>query len=339
MMFDFFITTARRFLFEFDCIIQDFIYLFVKFKEIREKSLNKDIDTVFICSLSFYYKNKWQVVSQSELWKTYSSKKNVIMCGSFISYYLFARNKKYVISLEAKYNAPTIRFSKKHKKSAMFVSDSHSKKWLNTAIVNNNITDILTPYRKTLISLGYANYLSESKIHSFPWCVSDRVLLNEKIVINDSEVMGFGKTGVSLGVYDQREWSINSSHILSFNYAGSGNQVFKGDDYYKWLRTFDACVVAMSTHDVFNYTVAKYFEVPSQGMLLIAFPSVDLEEFGFIDDENCIFVDRYNFEDKVKKYKVNPEKYISIRESGLDLIKKRHTVSRRIIDLNEIISS
>lgn len=325
----------NRVVFELNCILYDIFHLFDTYKKSKNK---KTSPYLFICSRPFYDKKKWQVVSQAELWYRFVKEENVLICGSFISYYLFGRQKDYVISLEPKYNAPLIRFTEKHKKVLIFISDSHSKIWLSKYIINNNITHILTPYRKTLIHTGYFKPLSELNIYSFPWCVSDHLLDDINIESRDKRVLGFGQIGGD--VYDLRAWSFNSGLLTAFNYAGSGYKKFSGDAYYKWVRGYDACVVAMSSHKLYNYTVAKYFEIPSQGVLLFAFKSDDLEEFGFKENINYISLTKDNFEYEIKSYMTNftDSKYLVIRNSGFKLIKEKHTVSKRIQDLINYIN-
>jgi hypothetical protein len=323
------IQMIRRFKFELKCIIDDFFYIIKDYKNIKKNSA----DIVFVTSLDFYKNKKWQVAT---LWHSFVKENNAILCGSLISYKLFFRKKRYVVSLEPKYNAPSIKFSSSHKKAIIFLSDSHSKEWLPEYLKNNNITDILTPYKKTLLYTGYASLLNESNIHSFPWSVPSHLTDNITISLKNNEVLGFGQTGSI--VYDLRDWSFNTGLLVTFDYAGSGNYKFKGDEYFRWLReNFDACVVAMSSEKLYNYTVAKFFEIPSQGLLLFAFPSVDLEDFGFVDEVNCIFVNKDNFHEKIEKYKENPQKYFEIRKNGLELIKLKHTVSERLKYLTTLI--
>ncbi|WP_322406951.1 glycosyltransferase [Idiomarina sp. PL1-037] len=333
-----FILKYREIRFVFSCLVQDLIYIIKDYKSLAHAARCKDVDTVFVCSISFFDKEKWQVISQAKLWKKFYKKSNVVICGSKISYFLFFKNKKIICSLEPFYNAPPIKFRKTHKKVILFVSDSHSKSWLNNYILKNNVTDILTPYKKTLLRLGYANRLGIDNIHSFPWCVEESMLNVSGPKSYSPKVLGFGKTGLKSGVYDQREWAIKSGLVESFDYAGSGNQALKGNDYFKWLREYDACVVAMSTNEIYNYTVAKYFEIASQGLLLFAFPTVDLEDFGFSDGKNCIFVNRETFQRKILEYSANPSAYLDVRKNAVTLIKENHTISHRIKQLEEIAS-
>lgn len=320
----------RQSIFQLNCILYDLAYLYETYKKTKDERVSKS-DVVFITSLPFFHKRRWQVVSQADLWHDFVKDENCLICGSFMSYWLFARYKKIVVSLEPKYNAPIIRFSNHHSKTFIFISDSHSKAWLPRYIVRNNITDILTPYKKTLEYAGYHKPLKETRVHSLPWCVLDRLLDDVEINTQDNRVLGFGQTGGI--VYDLREWSFNTDILSSFNYAGSGNKKFSGDDYYHWLRTYDACVVAMSSKELYNYTVAKFFEVPSQGLLLFGFKTVDLEDFGFVDELNYICVTKESFLGKIQDYKNNPEAYMQVRRNGLELIKNNHTVSKRLEQL------
>lgn len=326
----------KNIIFDLKCIFHDVCNLSLIYKKSKDVNVVNS-DVVFVCSLPFYTEKKWQVVSQSDLWHGFVKENNCLICGSFVSYWLFGRHKKYAVSLEPKYNAPIIKFSKLHEKTFTFISDSHSKAWLPKYIKNKNITDILTPYKKTLLYTGFYKPLNEARVHSLPWCVADRLLDNVKIQLRSSNILGFGQAGSV--VYDLRTWAFETGVLTSFNYAGSGNKKFSGDAYYEWLSTFDACVVAMSTQKLFSYTVAKFFEVPSQGLLLFGFKTEDLEDFGFIDGENYISVSKLNFFNKINKYKSNPEKYLQIRKNGFELIKNHHTVSKRIEQLNIFLKS
>ncbi|WP_346209176.1 glycosyltransferase [Aeromonas salmonicida] len=326
----------KQFKFELTCFLYDLLNIRNAYKKSKEEKTNHS-EVVFICSLPFFYQRRWQVVSQADLWHDFVSQENCLICGSFLSYWLFARHKKTVISLEPKYAAPCIKFSKRHIKTFVMISDSHSKSWLPRYIVKNNITDVITPYKMTLEYTGFHKPLAQSRVHSLPWCVLDKLLDDVKVCAKDNVVLGFGQTGGR--VYDLREWSFNTGVLASFNYAGSGNQKFSGDAYYHWLRTYDACVVAVSSDALFNCPVAKFFEVPSQGLLLFGFKTVDLESFGFVDGINYIEVTKENFLEKIKDFKNNPESYLQIRRNGFELIKARHTVSKRLEQLQAYLKS
>ncbi len=319
---------------QIQCIYVDLLDVISNYARFRKEATK---EVAFIHDKRFFSHKNWQVVSQCDLWYKFVEEHQPILCGSFLSYYLFARKAKYVVSLEPGYNAPKFNFSKHHKKVIVLLSDSHSKKWFYNYSKKSNVTDVITPYKKTLEYTGYASFIKESFIHSFPWCISDDIVLQTSIVQDEGRIMSFGNVAVE-DAYDLRRWVFESGVLKSFDYAGSGNQKYKGQDYYHWLRGFDATVVAMSTHKLYNYTVAKYFEVLSQGHLLFAFPTVDLKDHGFIDGVNCILVSKENFKEKIDAYLQNPMDYIDIRNNGLQLIKTKHTVSHRLAQLASLLS-
>ena len=314
----------------------DISYMVKNREKIVSKIRNNDVNTIFICDINFFIKNKWQVASQSKLWHKFVEDNDLLLCGSSLSYFIYGRYFKNIVSLEVYYNAPKINFLSHHDRIVMFISDSHSKKWLPKHIKNANITDILTPYKKTLQYTGFCGDLDTENIHSFPWCVTTEDMRDVHIKSNNNNVLSFGKIGSE--VYDLREWAFNTGELVAYDYAGSGNKKYSGNAFYQWLRSFDACVVAMSSMKIYNYTVAKYFEVPSQGLLLFAFPSDDFSELGFIDNYNCIYVNKDNFYDKINEFKNSPEKYIEIRKNGFDFIRNNHTDLCRIDYLNKIIN-
>ncbi|WP_114765996.1 glycosyltransferase [Vibrio rhodolitus] len=325
---------VRRFIFEISCIFYDVISLLSTYKRSKEKKIASS-EVVFICSRDFFFNKKWQVASQKDLWFGFVNETSALVCGSCISYYLFGKRKKYVVSLEPRWNAPKVRFSKIHRRVLVTVSDSHSKKWLPKYLARNNITHIVTPYKKTLLQTGYHGKIPEECVISFPWCVADDVLTPPNVNELKYEVLGFGKT--EKNIYDLRMWAFNSGLLDSFDYAGSGNKKFTGSNYFEWLGNYDACVVAVSSNELYNITVAKYFEIPSQGLLLFAFETVDLVSFGFKDGVNCVFVNKENFNAKICDYKNRPEYYIDIRRNGYKLIKENHTVSKRIASLKQLV--
>ncbi|ALO33658.1 hypothetical protein CMT41_02220 [Colwellia sp. MT41] len=331
------ITYLRRVKFEFFCIVNDVNYIYKNRKLISQIKKNSLEKTLLVCSLDFYKNKRWQVVSQTELWHQFSNQENVIFCGSIISYYLYGKSFKNIVSLEPRYNAPTISFSSNHNKVIVFVSDSHTKGWLPKCIKNSHVTDILTPYKKNLLDTGFTEGLEASSVHSFPWCVSNNIINKNIITSTRNDVLGFGQTGSK--IYDLREWSFNTGELISFDYAGSGNKKYIGDDFFYWLRTFDACVVGVSSTPLYNCTVAKFFEIPSQGLLLFAFPSEDLSDFGFIDGENCIYINKYNFKSKIQNFKDFPLDYLEIRSKGLILIKDNHTVNCRVKYIQHLLNS
>lgn len=88
--------------------------------------------------------------------------------------------------------------------------------------------------------------------------------------------------------------------------------------------------------------LAKFVEIPGCGALLVAEDDCldDLTEFGFIDNINCILVNKSNYIDKYK-YIVDPdnnEKINIIRKNGRNLILNNHTKNNRLRELLNIFN-
>jgi len=84
----------------------------------------------------------------------------------------------------------------------------------------------------------------------------------------------------------------------------------------------------------YNYLVAKYFEIPSTGCLLIAYVGPikkELEALGFKDMENMISFDDSNVREKLDfiTNQDNKDEIDRIRLNGYKLIKDRHTHQTR----------
>jgi hypothetical protein len=86
------------------------------------------------------------------------------------------------------------------------------------------------------------------------------------------------------------------------------------------------------------YIVAKFFEIPGNGALLLAYDKYvkePLQKLGFIDGENYISVDDDNLEEKMQ-YVLNEENISEIeriRENGFNLVRNNHMLTNRIDDL------
>jgi spore maturation protein CgeB len=79
----------------------------------------------------------------------------------------------------------------------------------------------------------------------------------------------------------------------------------------------------------------KYFEIPATGALLFAQETDDLNRLGFKDMDNCVVFNRRNFVKKVQDYLAAPERYLTIRERGKELIGTTHSLSVRLDLLEE----
>ena len=75
--------------------------------------------------------------------------------------------------------------------------------------------------------------------------------------------------------------------------------------------------------------VRKHLEIPGSKACLLTERSEALIAAGFVDFENCVFVDEHDVLDKVSYLFENQEKLNEIINSGFKLIHKKHSISNR----------
>lgn len=90
---------------------------------------------------------------------------------------------------------------------------------------------------------------------------------------------------------------------------------------------------AFTDSSIFNYVVAKYFEIPSTGALLVADDSVSgpLTQLGFLENQHYLPVSAKNLEEKVAFVldERNHEELDQVRKRGQQLVWDRHkTIDR-----------
>ncbi len=90
----------------------------------------------------------------------------------------------------------------------------------------------------------------------------------------------------------------------------------------------------------FNYVVAKYFEIPATGALLLADEAVGgpLERLGFIKDVHYLPVSKENLEERVRYVldERNRAEVDEIRRRGQELVWARHKTTERARQINEV---
>lgn len=113
-----------------------------------------------------------------------------------------------------------------------------------------------------------------------------------------------------------------------------------GKKYFKTLGKYIACFV----DDSRNYILAKFFEIPASGSLLLAMNTNTkkiLESLGFIDGTNYISCSKENIIEKID-YITNPNNINhinNIRLQGYNLIKSKHKWRKRYHDFLKLLDS
>ena len=111
-------------------------------------------------------------------------------------------------------------------------------------------------------------------------------------------------------------------------------EVPMGDAYAKCLNKYFCSIATSSTH---NYAVAKYFEIPAVGTLLLANITPDVEKTGLIAGKHYVPITQKNIVSQIKDCLNKPEKYEEIRRNGMEYVRKNHSVNNRIEQFKEIL--
>lgn len=100
-----------------------------------------------------------------------------------------------------------------------------------------------------------------------------------------------------------------------------------GNAYAKLLNSYFCCAASSS---IFNYAVAKYFEIPAAGSLLIANETNDLKRIGFVPHQHYVPITKANAIKTIKRCIENPNDYNDIRKKGMEYVRNNHSIVNRI---------
>lgn len=123
---------------------------------------------------------------------------------------------------------------------------------------------------------------------------------------------------------------------VNIDFLGSpttGHNIIHGK-YAQMLNNYFCCFTDAS---IFNYTLAKYFEIPAAGSLLIANKTMDITELGFTKD-HYIPVDYHTAIPMINLVSRGglPEAN-NIRFNGMDFVRRNHSIRNRYVQLSQIL--
>ena len=97
---------------------------------------------------------------------------------------------------------------------------------------------------------------------------------------------------------------------------------------------------AFTDSSKYRYVVAKYFEIPATGALLLADDAVSgpLKDLGFLADEHFLSVSKENLQERIRYVldERNHEELDAIRSRGQELVWRRHKTSDRARQIEEV---
>jgi len=111
---------------------------------------------------------------------------------------------------------------------------------------------------------------------------------------------------------------------------------YKGNDYPNLLNSYFCC---LATSSIFNYVLAKYFEIMATGSLLLANETKDSKKVGLIPYKHYVPINKKNVFDKINMCLKEPEVYNKIRKTGMEFVRKNHSVLNRLTLFKKLINN
>lgn len=234
----------------------------------------------------------------------------------------------------------TEKLSKSNYRKIIYIDDMHSKnpKKVKFSLCNS--------FDKIFCSYAYKvpilrKDIDISKVIAFPHYMCDHLTLDP---INNNIKK---KTGILLSGFGPKEVWRNLDYTVRHElYCKYKTQLkfldvaenIRGSAFYSVI---NSSLAAISTPGNIGYIVAKYFEIPSSNTLLLAYDEnikKDLEDLGFIDNENYISFNMDNIQDKINfiNNRNNIDRIREITKNGYNLIKSKHLLTHRVILLDNI---
>jgi hypothetical protein len=247
----------------------------------------------------------------------------------------------FLMSMEPRWAAPVLawrRFGLGRKDLPdvpcyVMMSDPHIEGWREDYFQSQGLDYILALYWQPTHT-HFARTAVSQLVH-FPWTVPDHWMSDAPIAWRGSSTLAV--FGAAQGAaYDLRNWCRVQPGVTSHTESGVENKVFREQAYFDWLAGFDGVIAAGSESSVYRLTTPKYFEAAAAGCLLFAQQTDDLERLGFVDQANCVVFTRETFRAKADEYLAEPgnARWLRLRQAGRELILSRHTLSRRLAELD-----
>jgi hypothetical protein len=122
-------------------------------------------------------------------------------------------------------------------------------------------------------------------------------------------------------LYDFRKWAFCHPKVTWIHHYLRDQNAIRGEAYPDDLLAQFAGGLALAD----MYAVPKYFEMPLAGMVTFMQWNSDAYRAGFRDGENCIFVEKNNFDERISDFVNHPLDYQSIATKGRELVEHRYT--------------
>src|SRR5699024_10875269 len=109
------------------------------------------------------------------------------------------------------------------------------------------------------------------------------------------------------------------------HYVSKSKQLIASEDYAKVLNQAKIFFTRGGRGRTGGAAVLKFFEAPACKTLLIAAPSMDIEDLAFVDGQSYVACNQNNSKEKVHYYLNNNKEREKITQNGSNLVHKFHT--------------
>lgn len=142
-----------------------------------------------------------------------------------------------------------------------------------------------------------------------------------ELKVRKNEVLGNGATwDGGNGSYITRKWAFEQPYITTVDHWILDQKTPKGTQFGDFIKQWAG---ALALNDF--YPVIKYFEMPLAGCVTFAQYYKEYEELGFEDFKSCIYVNKNNFEERVKDFLAHIETYQGVADEGRKLMEENYT--------------
>ena len=232
-----------------------------------------------------------------------------------------------------------------NKKLYVFADDIHKNENMKNVNYYDNFDGVFVTYREPFLK-RYSR-IKEEKVYWIPHGFTEdhSLAFNKKPI---EKVLVSGKNG---SMYPFRRKMIRASTTNKEKIACISHPSYKmfdynnienlkiGSNYGAVLNKYICCFTDCST---LNYILAKYFEIPATGSLLLAEDNAyaDLEKLGYSDGVNYIKCTQDNVMEKIDWIldAANRAEVDKIRKSGQVHAHEYHHISMRVLQMENIIS-
>ena len=190
-------------------------------------------------------------------------------------------------------------------------------------VIERNVNYIICPYEE-----GYFRYFNEylgdnaeKMLIHFPPSPNIKYFENRYNENRKNTVLANGNINGQIDdCYDMRRWAFSRKCVDYVEHNIYDENTPKGELYGEFLCKYAGGLALMDL-----YPVPKYFEIPLAGCTTFAQYHKEYEDLGFKDNENCVYVNKKNFENKINDFVNNIEEYQEIANNGRKLVEENYT--------------